>query len=122
MKKSYIKGETLEKFCRACDQTLDHIVREVTKTGSILKVNCSKCGLVGTFESDLAKPKRLVTKSGKPNSPVQTGEPYSPTRTYLVGHIIEHPKFGTGKVKIVWEKTIDVRFLDGIRKLVHSCT
>lgn len=127
MKKSYKKGEYVEKFCPACDRKLDHVVREVTKTGSVSKVNCSRCGLVGTFEPDRTKTQKFATKTTKPNSPVQklvtkTAEPYSATRTYLVGHIIEHPKFGMGEVQIAFENTIDVRFLEGVRKLVHSRT
>lgn len=119
MKKSYTKGENVEKFCPACDQNLAHIVREVTKTGAVSKVNCSKCGLVSTSNptpnlkkvQNLKKPQNLVTK---------TVDPYSQTQTYQVGQIMAHPKFGIGEVKTASESTIEVKFLDGFRRLVHS--
>lgn len=113
-KQIYTIGENVEKFCPACNEQLGHVVKLVTKTGAVSKVNCSKCGLLGTFKpiANLAKIQHLATR---------TGEPYSQTRTYRAGQIMTHPSFGTGEVMTVIDaRKIDVLFTDRVRRLVHS--
>jgi hypothetical protein len=113
-KQTYTVGENVEKVCAECNELLPHVVKSVTKTGSVSKVNCSKCGALGTFKAipNLSKIQGLATK---------TGEPYSMTRTYRTGQIMAHPSFGTGEVMTVFDtKQIDVLFTDRIRRLVHS--
>jgi hypothetical protein len=113
-KQIYTVGENVEKFCPSCNEQLGHIVKSVTKTGSVSRVNCSKCGLLGTFKpiANLAKIQGLATK---------TGEPYEQTRTYRAGQILAHPSFGTGEVmSVVDTRKIDVLFTDRVRRLVHS--
>jgi hypothetical protein len=111
---TYTVGETVEKFCPTCNEQLVHIVKTITKTGSVSKVNCSQCGLLGSFKAipNLSKIKGLATK---------TGAPYEQSRTYKSGQIMAHPKFGTGEVMTVFDtKQIDVLFTDRVRRLVHS--
>lgn len=114
MKKTYSIGENVEKLCPACNEQLGHIVVSLTKTGMVSKVSCSKCGLLGTF-----KPNSTATKTQ--NLANKTGEPYDQSYTYRAGQIMSHPTFGTGEVMKVFDtKTIDVLFLDRVRRLVHS--
>ncbi|HEY0461497.1 MAG TPA: hypothetical protein VGC97_20340 [Pyrinomonadaceae bacterium] len=113
-KQTYTIGENVEKFCEACSEQLGHIVKSVTKTGSVSRVRCSKCGLLGTFKpnSNSTKVQSLASK---------TGDPYSQSRTYRAGQIMTHPTFGTGEVMTVFDtKTIDVLFMDRVRRLIHS--
>jgi transcription elongation factor Elf1 len=113
-KQTHSIGENVEKICSACDEQLGHIVVSLTKTGMISKVSCSKCGLLGAYKSNsnLSKIQNLSTK---------TGETYSQSRTYRTGQIMSHPTFGTGEVVTVFDtKTIDVLFLDRVRRLIHS--
>ncbi|MDQ3801361.1 MAG: hypothetical protein M3384_18215 [Acidobacteriota bacterium] len=113
-KRIYTAGENVEKFCAACNEQLAHIVKSVTKTGSVSRVNCSKCGLLGTFKAsaNLSKIQGLATK---------TGDPYQQARTYRAGQVMAHPTFGTGEVMTVFDtRTIDVLFADRVRRLVHS--
>jgi hypothetical protein len=49
----------------------------------------------------------------------QVVHPYSTTRTFAVGDLIEHPKFGRGSVVGGIGKNIEVEFPDGKRNLVH---
>lgn len=113
-KQTYTVGENVEKFCSACDEQLEHIVKTVTKTGSVSRVNCSKCGLLGTY-----KPNALSAKISGLRA--KTGEPYSQSLTYRAGQIMAHSAFGTGEVMTVFDtKTIDVLFTDRVRRLVHS--
>ena len=46
---------------------------------------------------------------------------YSPSATFKVDDVVEHPSFGTGLVtKIVDGKKLEVRFADGVHMLVHK--
>ncbi|HLM00619.1 MAG TPA: hypothetical protein VK400_06155 [Pyrinomonadaceae bacterium] len=113
-KRIYTIGENVEKFCSACNVQLAHIVKSVTKTGSVSRVNCSKCGLLGTFKAS-ANLMKIQNPADK------TGDPYRQSRTYRAGQLMAHPSFGTGEVMTVFDtRTIDVLFADRVRRLVHS--
>ena len=111
---TYAIGDNVEKFCTVCNEQLEHIVKSLTKTGSVFRVCCSKCGTLGAFKPNpkLIKIQDLATK---------TGPPYSQSNTYRTGEIMAHPIFGTGEVMTVFDtKTIDVLFVDRVRRLIHS--
>jgi hypothetical protein len=113
-KETYNIGDNVEKFCSACDEQLGHIVKSVTKAGAVSRVNCSKCGLLGTFKpsASLTKTQDLATK---------TGAVYEQTKTYRPGQIMSHPSFGPGEVMTVLDnRMIDVLFTDRVRRLVHA--
>jgi hypothetical protein len=119
-KRIYKVGENVEKMCSTCNEELEHIVRAVTKAGGISRVICSKCGVSSTSKTSAAATK--ATKATKiQNLANKTGEPYSTAKTYRAGQILSHPTFGTGEVMTVFDtKTIDVLFMDRVRRLIHS--
>ena len=49
----------------------------------------------------------------------QKVQPYAANRTFAVGDVIEHPKFGRGTVVSGLAQRIDVEFADGKHTLVH---
>ena len=107
-------GERVEKFCVTCDQQLGHIVKSITKQGKISRVVCSGCGMTGTFKASA----KVIDINELPN---KTGAPYDRTKTYRMGQIMMHPTFGVGAVTTVFDtNTIDVLFLDRVRRLIHS--
>jgi hypothetical protein len=53
-------------------------------------------------------------------APAQTALPYAASRTFAVGDVIDHPKFGRGKVTASVAKRIEVEFGDGTHTLVHT--
>jgi hypothetical protein len=53
-------------------------------------------------------------------APALTALPYAASRTFAVGDVIDHPKFGRGKVIANAMKRIDVEFADGTHTLVHT--
>jgi hypothetical protein len=53
-------------------------------------------------------------------APAQTVLPYAASRTFAVGDVIDHPKFGRGKVIATVLKRIDVEFADGTHTLAHA--
>lgn len=52
-------------------------------------------------------------------APERVARPYSATQAFVVGELVEHPKFGTGTVKTVGPQRIEVEFADGPHTLVH---
>jgi hypothetical protein len=113
VKQKHEIGDNVEKFCTSCHEQLGHIVKSVTKTGLVSRVNCSKCGLLGTFKASAAsKVQSLAFK---------TGDPYDRARIYRAGQVMSHPSFGIGEVmQVLNTKTIDVLFLDRVRRLIHA--
>ncbi|HEX8112736.1 MAG TPA: hypothetical protein VF516_33625 [Kofleriaceae bacterium] len=53
-------------------------------------------------------------------APAQPALPYAASRTFAVGDVIDHPKFGRGKVIATVLKRIDVEFADGTHTLAHA--
>lgn len=53
-------------------------------------------------------------------APEQVVHPYSPKRTFAVGDVIDHPKFGRGTVLSCLADRIEVEFPDAKRTLVHT--
>jgi hypothetical protein len=51
---------------------------------------------------------------------VQTVRPYSASQTFVVGELLEHPKFGRGSVVTVDVTRIEVEFPEGKYTLVHG--
>ena len=110
----YTAGDKVEKFCVTCNEQVSHIIKSITKQGNISKVLCTECGLLGAFK-EAAKAKASRELSAK------TGAPYDRTKTYRVGQVMMHPNFGVGEVTTIFPaNTIDVLFLDRVRRLIHS--
>lgn len=53
-------------------------------------------------------------------APAQPALPYAASRTFAVGDVIDHPKFGRGQVIATVLKRIDVEFADGTHTLAHA--
>jgi hypothetical protein len=53
-------------------------------------------------------------------APAQTALPYAASQTFVVGDVIDHPKFGRGKVISSVMKRIGVEFANGTHTLVHT--
>ncbi len=107
-------GERVDKFCTSCAEEVGHIIKTITKQGNISRVLCAQCGALGSFK-ETAKVKANRELSTK------TGAPYDRTKTYRAGQIMMHPNFGVGEVTTVFPaNTIDVLFLDRVRRLIHA--
>lgn len=104
-------GDQVEKLCPDCKIQLNHFIKNITKAGKISRVSCARCGLIGTYK----EPERL--KVFKDVADAQ----YEQSRTFKCGQYMLHPIFGQGKVITVFDtKTIDVLFIDRMRRLIHS--
>jgi hypothetical protein len=70
--------------------------------------------LVHSLVESLGQLARITWRA--PERPVH---PYSATKTFVVGDLIEHPKFGRGTVVSLLANRIDVEFPEGKYTLVH---
>ena len=104
--------ELVSKICLTCGEEQSHKVKTLTQKGLISKVICSVCATVSTF-------KRGV-KTADDSKP-KIGMPYDRMRTYRKGQTMMHNSFGYGEVmSVVEQQKIDVRFSDGLRRLIHG--
>jgi hypothetical protein len=70
--------------------------------------------VVQTLSTGLAELARIAWRA-----PEQVVHQYSPKRTFAVGEVLDHPKFGRGTVLSCLAGRIEVEFPDGKRTLVH---
>ncbi len=106
-------GQLVSKQCLNCNEEQSHMVASLTKKGQISKVVCSVCAVVSTFKS--------TAKTLDADAAPKTGTPYDRSRTYRKGQTMMHSSFGYGEVMSVIEpQKIDVKFGDGLRRLIHS--
>lgn len=53
-------------------------------------------------------------------APADVVRPYAASQTFAVGDLIDHPKFGRGRVQVATTKNIEVEFPDGPLTLLHA--
>lgn len=53
-------------------------------------------------------------------APADVVRAYAASQTFAVGDVIEHPKFGRGRVQAATAKNVDVEFPDGTLTLLHA--
>jgi hypothetical protein len=106
------------------DEAAARIDQPITRSSTprelaILRANEARVGLtpakvVHSLVESLTDLAQIVWRA--PEQPVQ---PYGASKTFKVGDLIEHPKFGRGTVVAALAQKIDVEFTDGKRALAH---
>ena len=111
--KIFLVGELVSKTCAKCGSEQSHTITTLTKKGQISKVTCATCSTVSSFKSGIA--------AAKSEDRQKESTPYDRTKTYRKGQTMMHSSFGYGEVLSVIEpQKIDVKFSDGMRRLIHS--
>lgn len=106
-------GQLVSKTCAKCGSEQSHEITTLTKKGQISKVTCTMCSTVSAFKSGIA--------AAKSEDKQKASTPYDRTRTYRKGQTMMHSSFGYGEVLSVIEpQKIDVKFSDGMRRLIHA--
>ncbi len=131
-------GGEVDSFCTKCEMVLAHTVHAVVD-GRPVKVECNTCHGVHRFRGDLpgsagparatrsATPRPVRERTTVPFDEVLRGKRmamarrYSPSTTYQVDDVIEHPTFGVGWVSAVRDATkVEVTFRADVKVLVHG--
>jgi hypothetical protein len=94
-------------------------LRSTPREVAILRARDPRAGKTPSFvaQSLLASVTELVPITWR--APEQKVQSYAANRTFAVGELIEHPKFGRGKVISGMANRIEVEFPDGKHTLVH---
>jgi hypothetical protein len=127
-------GKDVLSYCGKCKLTLSHTVTAMTGT-TIAKVQCNTCKAIHGFRSSptakrtttrsraARKPQISVAELWKQEMSKAKGEtiPYSIRKSFQVGDVIDHKKFGPGVVQaFVGNEQIEVIFNSDIKTLVHN--
>ncbi|MFN7971073.1 MAG: hypothetical protein U0166_01775 [Acidobacteriota bacterium] len=121
-------GDEVDVLCGRCKIERSHTVAALGEDGRIESVVCNYCHTPHKYHTP-AGSKSRTSKAGAPRARKlsaadeddgRPGRPYSTQGTYDKGDVLEHAKYGRGRVVEVRGGKIDVRFSDGfVRVFVH---
>lgn len=122
-------GDEVETYCGQCKQERTHQVVALKSEGVPERVVCRYChsnhlyrdkkAAAGrasntTRTSSAREVRRLSQASATPPRAYSIGE------VYAEGDVVEHPKFGHGRVVGARAGKIDIKFESGLRTLLHA--
>jgi hypothetical protein len=124
-------GDDVQAYCGRCKAERVHLVAAMKSDTVPAQVICRTCQTRHVFRAAAAasaSPKRerpavrsvgrRQVAAGGPNDPPP--RPYSAKEAYHVGALVEHPKYGVGRVEESRGTKIDVRFGTEVRTLIHA--
>lgn len=122
-------GAPIDSWCTACKTDGPHVVATLKTDGTLNKVKCNACQAEHVYrkpksESDEKKPsggsKRRRADSGAvSDAEASKAKPYSMESAYQAGDVIEHGRFGFGRVMSLKPGgKMEVAFADGTRVMV----
>jgi len=129
-KEKYVVGAEIEAYCTKCQLDRTHAIETLKSDGNINRVICRTCTGIHRFrrtKAEAAKKTRSTgaTKRRKKGATTVTPEelakasPYKLDGVFKVGDIIQHKKFGPGKILEVRSGgRIEVGFEEGSKTLV----
>jgi hypothetical protein len=120
-------GDEVLTYCGRCRQERTHQVVALNSAGQADRVICRFCQSNHIYREGKTGAKRASVKSqlaGDTGGPSRLGatplRPYSGKEVYSAGDVIQHPKFGQGRVLEARGGKIDVRFGSEVRTLLHA--
>ncbi|HXG64305.1 MAG TPA: hypothetical protein VNO70_04300 [Blastocatellia bacterium] len=128
-------GQEISTFCGKCKDERTHIVAAM-EGETVRKVTCTMCGSTHNYKQKAAasaakKPSSRGASAGGRKSkssasaftidPARPAKPYSMTASFDVGDVINHVKFGLGRVESLNPPNkIEVRFQEGVKTMLHN--
>jgi hypothetical protein len=123
-------GDEINAYCGKCKQERTHQVVALNSDGRADRVICRFCESNHLYReiktgAERASNAKKYRTTQEPASSARPGgatllQPYSGKAVYAEGDMIQHPKFGQGRVVEVRNGKIDVRFGSEIRILLHG--
>jgi hypothetical protein len=130
-KAKYVVGAEIEAYCTKCQLDRTHAIETLKSDGNINRVICRTCTGIHRYRRTLAEGAKTPRAKGtgtrrrkKGATTVTTDEltkasPYKLDGVFKVGDIIQHRRFGPGKVLEVRSGgRIEVGFEEGSKTLV----
>src|ERR1043165_2072036 len=122
-------GDEIVAYCGRCKQERTHQVVALNSKGQADRVICRFCQSNHLYrEGKTVRKNASASKMGLPtkettgSSALSAGPPrqYSGKDVYAVGDLIQHPKFGQGRVVETRGGKIEVRFGSDVRTFLHA--
>jgi hypothetical protein len=122
-------GDEIVAYCGRCKQERTHQVVALNSEGQADRVICRFCQNNHLYREIKTGTKSTSTSKKYPptKEPIVSSlsvatqlRQYSGKDVYAEGDVIQHPKFGQGRVIEVRGAKIDVRFGSEIRTLLHA--
>lgn len=122
-------GDEIVAYCGRCKQERTHQVVALNSAGKADRVICRLCQSNHLYREIKTGTKGTSTPKKHPSikEPMVSSRsgatqlrPYSGKEVYSEGDVIQHPKFGQGRVVEARGGKIDVRFGSEMRTLLHA--
>lgn len=117
-------GNEIDTYCGRCKMDRTHRIVAMDPDGTIRQVICGMCDSRHNYHAP-KKSKVAVRKSSVNPLDAETAifpqRSYQMSSSYNEGEVIDHPKFGVGRVIAVKNsQKIEVQFKDGVRILLQN--
>ncbi len=134
-------GKDVDAWCGKCQEVRAHRV-VVLQDGKPHKVECNHCKSQHNYRADSAprqaspaRPAAAATRTVDPEAAKRRQERekliaelqaatdvrmFEPQATYRAGMIVDHPKYGRGRIETVTRGSVLIRFADGLRPMMRS--
>ncbi len=131
-------GGEVDAFCTKCELTLAHTVHAVVG-GQPGQVECNTCHGVHKYRGAAVRAPSARTLAARGEKPAKAkpevvgfdsllagkktaaARPYSPTQTFAVDEVVDHPIFGRGFVSAVRDGgKVEITFRSEVKLLVHG--
>ena len=127
-KKDYRVGVEIEAHCSKCKMDRQHVIETLKSDGNINRVICRTCEGSHLFRRPKsATAKKKTTRRRKKGAVLVTEAEMTKAKTYkmsgkfAVGDILQHKKFGPGKVvELRPGDKMEVGFEEGAKLLVYN--
>ena len=131
-------GKEVLSYCNKCKLNLAHIIMTMKDTLNIGKVECKTCKATHVYKDpskvkakSVSKTRAATSRSAKKSvsdiwmeaisKSTNKSQPYSPKFKFILGDIIDHPKFGPGVIdRMLDGNKIEVIFRHEIKTLMHN--
>jgi hypothetical protein len=120
-------GDQVDVYCGKCKVERYHTVAAIGEGGKIERIVCGYCQSPRKYRvasPAAARPRARQSTGARRTPPIDMstpGRPFSTAQTYDPGDVIQHSKYGRGRVIAVRGDRIDVKFIDGVeRTFLHT--
>jgi hypothetical protein len=123
-------GDQVDVYCGRCKMERYHTVAALGPHGAVERVVCGYCQTARKFKDPVTTTRRASTAGATRARAHAAGAVVMPTRpprrfdvaeTYDKDDLIEHGRYGIGRVTEVRGDRIDVKFTDGaVRTFMHG--
>ena len=121
-------GQPIDSWCTSCKSDQPHVVFTLKTDGTLNKVKCNTCGVDHVYRKPKTETEERKTSGGKrkksdggavTEAEASKAKPYAMETAYQAGDVIEHARFGFGRVlSIKPGGKMEVAFSDGPKIMV----